>query len=58
MTLQDALVHFKSVRGIAEVLGISVQAVYAWDDTVPDLRAYQLREIMEKTVRQPEREAA
>ena len=44
MTLNEALVYYGSVRKIAEALGLSVQAVYAWGDTVPDLRAYQLRE--------------
>lgn len=47
MTLNEALVYFGSVRQIAEALGVSVQAVYAWGDTVPDLRAYQLREMIE-----------
>lgn len=61
MTLQDALGHFKTVRAIANVLGISVQAVYAWGPTVPDLRAYQLREIIESPAKQskhPQRVAA
>ncbi len=45
MKLHEALKAFKTVRRIAEHLSISVQAVYAWGETVPPLRAYQLREL-------------
>lgn len=45
MKTQDAIQQFGSVRKIAEALGLSVQAIYAWGDEVPPLRVYQLREI-------------
>lgn len=46
MKTQDAIQLFGSVRKLAEALGLSVQAIYAWGDTVPELRAYQLRDIL------------
>jgi hypothetical protein len=45
MKTQDAIQQFGSVRKIAEALGLSVQAIYAWGDEVPKLRVYELREI-------------
>jgi len=47
MTTEEALKAFGgSVRNLAGALGLSVQAIYAWGDTVPPLRAYQLRDIL------------
>lgn len=46
MKTQDAIQLFGSVRKLAEALGLSVQAIYAWGDTVPELRAYQLRDLL------------
>jgi hypothetical protein len=46
MKTSEAIKIFGSVRGIAMALGISVQAVYRWGDTVPPLRAYQIRDIL------------
>lgn len=48
MAFSEALAYFGSVRVIAAILGISVQAVYSWRRVarVPALRAYQLRECM------------
>jgi len=48
MKKTDALQHFASERGIAEALGISVQAVNKWGEDVPPLRAYQLQEIIRR----------
>ena len=33
------------IRQLAEMLGLSTQAVYAWGDTVPKLRMYELRDM-------------
>jgi len=35
---------FGSVANVAAALEISPQAVYQWGDSVPPLRAYQIRE--------------
>lgn len=49
MLTNEALELFGGkVRPLAEALGLSVQAVYAWGDTVPPLRAYQIRDILAK----------
>ena len=48
MTKQEAIDLFDgSVRRLAEALGLSVQAVHQWEDTVPLLREYQIKEIIE-----------
>lgn len=47
MTKQQAIDLFDgSVRKLAEALGITEQAVHQWGDTVPELRVYQIREIV------------
>jgi DNA invertase Pin-like site-specific DNA recombinase len=46
MKTQEAIKIFGSVRGIAKALGISVQAVHRWGDSVPRLRAYQIRDLL------------
>jgi hypothetical protein len=48
MKTQDAIEFFGSRKAIADALGIWPQSVYNWGDEVPPLRAYQLREIMDK----------
>jgi DNA invertase Pin-like site-specific DNA recombinase len=48
MTLDDAIKQFGSVREIAQLLSISVQAVYKWGEEVPPLRVYQLRDAIAK----------
>jgi len=50
MKTNEAIKTFGSIPEIAKALGISVQAVYRWGDTVPPLRAYQLREILSSRV--------
>tara|TARA_R110000824_G_scaffold239883_1_gene428543 strand:+ start:426 stop:659 length:234 start_codon:yes stop_codon:yes gene_type:complete len=42
------LTHFKNNRQIALSLGISSQAVGEWSEEIPELRAYQLTEIVKK----------
>lgn len=50
MTTQEALAMFDgSFRKLAEALGLSVQAVRQWGDQVPELRAFQIRALMEKS---------
>ncbi len=47
MRTEEALQLFdNSTRKLAEALGLSVQAIYAWGDKVPPLRAYQIRDIV------------
>lgn len=61
MRTEEALMHFDNkVRNLAEALGLSVQAVYAWGDTVPRLRQYEIREILAARthIEQPEKQAA
>lgn len=49
MTKQEALAHFGgSVRKLAEALGLSTAAVYAWPDEIPELRFYQIRDLVSK----------
>ena len=42
----DAINSFGSIKRIAQALGLTVQAIYAWGEDVPELRAYQLRDIL------------
>ena len=47
MKTAEAIAKFnESTRELAEALGISTAAVYQWGDSVPELRAYQIREII------------
>lgn len=46
LTKFDAIRMFGSVRKLADALGVSEQAVHAWGYSVPQLRAYQLQEIV------------
>lgn len=38
MKTQDVIDYFGSVRNVAEALGLSVQAIYGWGDSVPRSR--------------------
>jgi len=38
----DLLAKANGVRNVADALGITTQAVYAWGEDVPLLRVYQL----------------
>ena len=47
MITKDAVAMFGgSKRKLAESLGISVQAVSQWGDHVPELRRYQIEELL------------
>jgi hypothetical protein len=45
MDTQAAIKLAGGIRQLAEMLGLSTQAVYAWGKTVPKLRMYELREL-------------
>lgn len=45
MKTSDVISEFGSVKAVAAALGISVQAVYRWGETVPELRQFQIREL-------------
>ena len=57
MKTQEAISHFGSVRKLAEALGLSVQAIYAWGENVPALRAYELKDLMSSTSQQQQKAA-
>ena len=46
MTKEEAIAAFGSAKAIAEALGITEAAVSQWPDIVPELRQYQLREVL------------
>jgi len=47
MRTKDAIEEFgNSVRCLAEALGITREAIYQWGETVPALRAYEIRDIL------------
>jgi len=45
MRTSDVISHFGSRPKIAEALGLSRAAVYAWDELVPPLQAAKLAEL-------------
>ena len=58
MKTSDILPHFNnSIRELANALGITREAVYQWGETVPQLRAYQIRELISAREQQ-QKEAA
>lgn len=58
MTLDDAIAHFGSRRALAEALGISQPAIAQWGDEIPELRQYQIREIILRNQKPPQERAA
>lgn len=46
MRKKDAIEIFGSARALANAIGVTEQAVSQWGDVVPELRVYQLREII------------
>jgi hypothetical protein len=46
MRTKEAIAAFGGVKEMADALGIWPQAIYAWGATVPELRQYQIREIL------------
>lgn len=53
MNTSQAVSEFGSVRALAKELGVTVQAVYGWGETVPRLRQYQIRELLARRVDLP-----
>lgn len=48
MKTEDAIKAFGSPKELAAALGITREAIYQWGDDVPELRAYQIRELLAK----------
>jgi hypothetical protein len=46
MKTVKAIKLFGSVKELAEALDITVHAIYQWGDDVPELRVYQIRDIL------------
>lgn len=46
MKTDDAIKAFGTPKELAAALGITREAIYQWGDTVPELRAYQIRELL------------
>lgn len=42
MTLQEALDHYGSRKALADALGLWPQTVYAWGDSIPLARQYEI----------------
>ena len=53
MKTNEAITAFGSIKDLAAALGLSVQAIYQWGDTVPQLRAYQIRELLAARTTEP-----
>jgi transcriptional repressor of cell division inhibition gene dicB len=54
MTKAEAIAAFGSVRKLADALGITEQAVHQWGDMdaqIPKLRAYEIRELLDRKPR-------
>lgn len=56
MKKRDAIAVFGSASELARSLGITRQSVSKWSEDVPELRAYQINEILEQ--RRQEKEEA
>ena len=56
MKKRDAIAVFGSASDLARALGITRQSVSDWGEDIPELRAYQIREILEQR-RQEEEDA-
>lgn len=56
MKKMDAIAAFGSASELARALGITRQSVSKWSEDVPELRAYQINEILSQ--RKEEGEAA
>lgn len=42
MTMQEALDHYGSRKQLADALGLWPQTVYAWGDSIPLSRQYEI----------------
>ena len=60
MKLETALTYFGNKRKIADALGVSRSALNRWKrgKDIPELRAYQLEEIMARRARELQAQAA
>jgi predicted transcriptional regulator len=63
MRTAEVIERWGSAAAVAEKLGITRQAVSLWRETVPPLRVYQIRELIEAEEREksappPEQAAA
>jgi hypothetical protein len=47
MTKTEAVAHTNSVRALAEMLEITVQAVYDWPEIIPEAMAARLEKLTE-----------
>ena len=47
MKTKDAIELFGGVAPLARALGISTAAIYQWEDDVPPLRVYQIKELIQ-----------
>ena len=45
MKTQDAINALGSAKALADVLGLTQSAISQWGENVPELRAYQLKEL-------------
>ena len=48
MKTAEAIRTFGGVKKLADALGIWPHPIYRWGEDVPELRAYQIREILAK----------
>lgn len=56
---KDLIAHFGgSVQRVANYFGINRVAVYQWDEHIPQIRAFQVREDFPHLVEEVERDAA
>lgn len=46
MKTKYAIEQFGSIKELALALGITQPAIYQWGDDVPELRAYQIAELL------------
>ena len=45
MKLTEATEYFGGVKGLAEAIGITTQAIYQWGGIIPAVRQYQIQVI-------------
>lgn len=58
MKTKDAIAQFETAQALAAALKITPSAVSQWGEDVPELRAYQIREIIAKREADARQEAA
>ena len=51
MKKRDAIAAFGSASELARSLGITRQSVSKWSEDVPELRAYQIKEVIDQRKR-------